>query len=96
MQGRALYRKDADGRSFHLHVVELATWPERKERLMRDHLLAHPADIRGYAALKDQFAAEHALDMPAYTAAKTAFIQGLVDRARAARGLPPIDVWGGI
>lgn len=80
-------------RSFHLHIVEEASWNERNERLLRDYLLAHPQAVQAYGQLKQQLAAELAYDGLAYTKAKTAFIQSLVDQARNERGLPRVNVW---
>lgn len=79
--------------SFHLHIVEYAGWHERNERLLRDYLQAHPQAARAYAQLKQQLALTHARDSLAYTKAKTAFIQSLVDRARDEGGLPRVNVW---
>lgn len=94
MRNRLFLRRRADdGRIFQLHIVERTNWDERKERLMRDYLLSHPDAVAAYGALKVGLAAEHADDSMAYTEAKTNFIQGLVDKARAALGLPPINVW---
>lgn len=76
---------------FHLHIVEHVTWDERKERHMRDYLLEHPEAARAYGELKDHLARLHAEDLLAYTKAKTAFVQGVIDRVRNARGLPRID-----
>ena len=41
MLRRLLFRKSAQlsGQLFHLHIVEIDTWLERKERIMRDHLI---------------------------------------------------------
>jgi GrpB-like predicted nucleotidyltransferase (UPF0157 family) len=86
-------RAEPDHKIFQLHIVENAAWPARHERLMRDHLLGDPGAARAYAELKSRLARDFAEDSLAYTRAKTAFIQALVDRACAARGLPPIDVW---
>lgn len=77
----------------NLHIVEHATWPTRKERLMRDYLCSHPEAALAYAKLKQQLALQFAHDPSGYTQAKTAIIQEVVNRARAKRGLPPIDVW---
>jgi GrpB-like predicted nucleotidyltransferase (UPF0157 family) len=85
-------RDEGTGQAFHLHIVELATWDERKERLMRDYLLEHPEAVKAYGDLKDRLAATYANDSLAYTEAKTAFIQDIVDKARDARGLPRVDV----
>jgi GrpB-like predicted nucleotidyltransferase (UPF0157 family) len=95
MRNRLFLRKRAahHGQVFHLHVVEHATWDERNERLMRDYLQAHPDAVQAYGALKDQLAAMHSEDSLAYTKAKTSFIQGIMDHARAERGLPLVDVW---
>ncbi|MGK3982302.1 GrpB family protein [Sorangium sp. So ce136] len=95
MRDRLFLRKRAPGHAcaFHLHIVEHATWHERKERLFRDHLLAHPEDARAYGALKQRLALEHRRDGLAYTRAKTELIQSIVDRACDARGLPRMDVW---
>jgi GrpB-like predicted nucleotidyltransferase (UPF0157 family) len=83
------------GRRVHLHVVEQATWDERKERLLRDYLREHPEDARVYGTLKQQLAAKHARDISAeaYTRAKTALIQAIVDKARDAPGLSRVSVW---
>lgn len=95
MRGRLFLRRSEpeSGQVYHLHLVEFPTWEERKERLMRDHLRRHPETVEAYGALKDALAVTHANDMPGYTRAKTAFIQGVIDRERDARGLPRVDVW---
>jgi GrpB-like predicted nucleotidyltransferase (UPF0157 family) len=95
MRNRLFLRKqDAKtGQVFHLHIVEHETWRERKERLMRDYLVTHPEAVKAYGALKDDLASKYTHDSLAYTKAKTAFIQGIIDQARDARGLPRVDVW---
>ena len=49
---------------------------------MRDYLLAHPEAAAAYGELKKRLAEEHTEDSLAYTRAKTAFIQDLIDKAR--------------
>lgn len=94
MHNRHFLRKqDESSQTFHLHIVELLTWDERNERLMRDHLLEHPQAVKAYGELKDQLANTYAEDSLAYTKAKTCFIQNVVDKARDELGLPCIDVW---
>ena len=88
-----LRRQDASSQTFHLHIVELSTWDERNERLMRDYLLEHPQEVNAYGKLKDELANTYAEDSLAYTKAKTRFIQSVVDKARDELGLPRIDVW---
>ena len=93
MPERLFYYRDEDGqRAYQLHVVPADTWDTRNERLLRDHLRAHPDDARRYAELKQRLAAEHT-DGTEYTKAKTELIQELTDRVRADRGLPSAPVW---
>ena len=74
MPGRLFYYRDEDGqRAYQLHVVPADTWDARNERLLRDHLRAHPDDARRYAELKQRLAAEHT-DGTEYTRAKTELI----------------------
>jgi GrpB-like predicted nucleotidyltransferase (UPF0157 family) len=64
----------------------------RNERLLRDHLLTHPADRDRYATLKRALMDEFGPG-DAYTRGKTELIQELTDAARAERGLPSVPVW---
>jgi GrpB-like predicted nucleotidyltransferase (UPF0157 family) len=92
MPERLFYRREGEPVAYHLHVVTAASWDTRNERLLRDHLRQHPADRFAYAQLKHSLAdAGH--DGEAYTRAKTALIQRMVDAARTGRGLPLVDVW---
>lgn len=93
MAGRLFYLREENGlRAYHLHVVPDAGWITRNERLLRDHLRAHPADAARYAKLK-RCLAGRGITPAEYTRAKTGLIQELTDRARAARGLPRVPVW---
>ncbi|MCS7482043.1 GrpB family protein [Umezawaea endophytica] len=93
MRNRLFYGRDTDGvRTHHLHVVPAEGWDTRNERLLRDHLLAHPEAAAEYGELKRVLAATES-DGLAYTKGKTALIQRLIDREREARGLPASDVW---
>jgi GrpB-like predicted nucleotidyltransferase (UPF0157 family) len=86
-------RRAADGAAtHHLHVVTEDTWATRNERLLRDYLLDHPEQARRYGELKRRLARELGPG-EAYTRAKTALIQELVDAARDDLGLPRIPVW---
>jgi GrpB-like predicted nucleotidyltransferase (UPF0157 family) len=93
MKNRLFLRKEKDGQVFHLHIVERFTWAERKERLLRDYLLAHPEAVKAYGELKDNLAVIHKDDSVEYTKAKTAFIQDIHDKIQDARGLPRVNVW---
>jgi GrpB-like predicted nucleotidyltransferase (UPF0157 family) len=92
MRGRLLYRRDGQP-AWHLHVVEEATFAQRKERWMRDELIADPQALADYAALKRVLAVLHRDEAEAYTQAKTAFVQALMDRICDRKGIPRIDVW---
>ena len=97
MTGRLFYRREAgvgpaSSVAVHFHVVPSEGWATQNERLFRDHLLDHPEDAARYGELKRRLADE--FDDPlAYTRAKTALIQEMVDRARSDRGLPAANVW---
>jgi len=94
MPNRLLFRRrSAEGRIFHLHLVEASTWDSRKERLMRDYLRVHPDAAAAYGRLKKKLAQECAGDSLTYTRRKTDFIQAIMDRAYAERGLPSSNVW---
>ena len=69
-------------RTHHLHLVpvESALWAERL--VFRDYLRSSPATAAEYAALKTSLAAQHRFDREAYTDAKGAFVQSILDRAR--------------
>ncbi|GAA2328888.1 GrpB family protein [Dactylosporangium salmoneum] len=92
MTGRLFYRREGAPVAYHLHVVAAPTWATRNERLLRDHLLATPADRDAYGRLKRELAGATG-DGLEYTRGKTGLIQRMVDEARAARGLPLVDVW---
>ena len=93
MPNRLFYRReDYDSTAYHLHVVSAESWPTRNERLLRDHLLSHPADRDRYAARKRELMDEFGPGL-AYTRGKTALIQELTDAARAERGWKSVPVW---
>jgi GrpB-like predicted nucleotidyltransferase (UPF0157 family) len=100
MPRRLFYRREpgqyatAPALGVHLHVVELGGWSTRNQRILRDHLRAHPRDAARYAALNRELSTRVA-DRDAYTCGKTALVQEIVDRTRAERGLPWMDVWEG-
>ncbi len=92
MTGRLMCTRNENGaRAQHLHILPVARWDLLNERLFRDWLLAHPVDRDRYGALKIDLGKR--LGGEDYTRAKTEFIQGVVDAARAERGLPSLPVW---
>lgn len=77
--------RDAQGhRIQHVHMVE----PDQasEDRLIfRDHLRAHPAEVKRYEALKQELGIAHPNDRAAYTRGKTAYVTSIVQRAKAQR-----------
>lgn len=74
------------------HFFTTEQWAGCNQRLFRDWLLTHRKDAERYLEVKRN-AADDATGGRDYTARKTAVVQEIVDRARAALGLPPVDVW---
>ncbi|MFE7278041.1 GrpB family protein [Streptomyces sp. NPDC057623] len=93
MTDRLLYVRADDGvRSHILHVVTLASWSTRNQRIFRDYLRTHPEDATRYTQLKRAIAAA-GTGPGEYARAKTALVQELTDRARTQLGLPSVPVW---
>jgi GrpB-like predicted nucleotidyltransferase (UPF0157 family) len=68
------------GQAFHIHL----RYPgDRDEILFRDYLNGHPQYARAYEQLKISLAREFRNDREGYTEAKTDFINGILERARA-------------
>lgn len=95
MYARIFLRKPAVAivQFFHLHIVEMSSWCNRKERIMRDYLCAHPNDVEAYGYFKETLATRYPDDSLEYTKAKTEFIQKLMNKACDDMGQPRIDVW---
>ncbi len=69
-------------RTHHLHLIEPGH-PQFTARLaFRDALRAEPETAAAYAALKGELAARYRGDREAYTEAKSAFIEAVVERVR--------------
>jgi GrpB-like predicted nucleotidyltransferase (UPF0157 family) len=92
MPERLLLQRDA-APAANLHVITAASWPSRKERLFRDRLRAHPEEAAAYGALKRELIRRFGSDVEAYTRAKTALIQEIMDRAADEVGRPRQEVW---
>lgn len=74
------------------HFFEARDWDAANQRLLRDWLRGHPDDADRYRHAKCDAVAAAARRTGSYNAAKTPVIQEIVDRARAARGLPSVPV----
>lgn len=71
----------------HVHLVEHGGLEERRTLAFRDFLREHDLEARAYAALKQdlagRFAAGEFASQDAYAAAKTDFIEAIIERALA-------------
>lgn len=74
------------------HFFLAEDWDAVNQRLLRDWLRDHPEDAARYAHAKCDAVATAVRGAGSYNAAKTPIVQELVDRARAARGLPSVAV----
>lgn len=74
------------------HFFPSTDWDTVNQRILRDWLRAHPEDADRYSHAKCDAVAAAARGTATYNAAKTPVIQELVDRARAARDLPPVPI----
>ena len=72
------------------HIFAPEQWPEADVRLFAEWLRTHPADRDSYADLKRTLVEQGTWGSD-YTAAKAAFVLDVVNDARAARGLPPLN-----
>jgi GrpB-like predicted nucleotidyltransferase (UPF0157 family) len=73
-------KPDPSRRTHHLHLVPTGSKRFRDELAFRDHLRSHPEDRDAYAELKRDLAVRFEHDREGYTAAKAAFIVGLIKR----------------
>ncbi|MFE6734508.1 GrpB family protein [Microbacterium sp. NPDC057650] len=81
---------EADGsRTRIAHFFAPDQWEHAHQRVFRDWLQGHPDDARRYERVKIEASAEPST----YNSAKTSVVQEIMDRARAARGLPSVDVY---
>ena len=79
---RYFHKGPPKARTHHLHMVELASNFWQRHLLFRDCLRTDPEEAQRYYQLKKELAAEFGSDREAYTEAKTAFIESVVDKAR--------------
>ena len=67
---------------YHLHLVRFGSDHWEKHLLFRDYLRTHPDVAQQYYEIKKKLAAKHRSDRPAYTEAKTSFIETVIAPAR--------------
>jgi GrpB-like predicted nucleotidyltransferase (UPF0157 family) len=75
------------------HFFTEENWEENNQRILRDWLLAHPADAAHYESAKVAAVNAAHESGASYNSEKTAAIQQIVDRARVERGLPVLPVY---
>ena len=95
VRGREAFRPPADVElpEHHLYLVVEDNRAHLDHWLLRD-LLRDDADARTrYAELKRRNVERADGDMDVYVAAKAALVAELLTRARADRGLPPVEYW---
>lgn len=88
-----MIRESAGERLAIAHFFPAAEWDLAPQRLLRDWLRTHPADAERYEQVKHDAARAAADEVSSYNAGKTAVIQEIVNSARAARGLEPVNVY---
>ena len=78
---RRFYVRVADDRRVaHLHLMTLRSARWHQQIAFRDALREDPELVHAYASLKTQLAHHHRHDREAYSAAKQAFVQQVLDR----------------
>ena len=77
-----LYLRKAEPRRFNLHLTQWEGEFWLDHLLFRDFLRTHPEMARQYERLKRELMSQLASDPPAYNAAKTPFIEFIVQQAR--------------
>jgi GrpB-like predicted nucleotidyltransferase (UPF0157 family) len=77
----------------HLYLVVEDNRAHLDHWLLRDLLRADPEARRRYGELKRRNVELADGDMDVYVAAKAALVAELLTRARAERGLPPVEYW---
>ncbi len=77
----------------HLYLVVDGSRPHLDHVLLRDLLRGDPVARTRYEGVKRDAAGAAGGDVEVYTARKAAIIAELLARARAARGLAPVDYW---
>ena len=93
--GREAFKAPAAGDlpAHHLYVVVEDSKAHLDHWLLRDLLRDDDAARDRYGALKQRNAAQADSDIDVYLAAKADLVAELLTRARAERGLPPVEYW---
>jgi GrpB-like predicted nucleotidyltransferase (UPF0157 family) len=95
VEGREAFEpvRDEDLPEHHLYLVVEDNRAHVDHWLLRDVLRSDAGARERYAALKRRNVELAAGDIDFYVAAKAALVAELLTRARAERGLPPVEYW---
>ena len=81
---RRYFRKGPPGkRTHHLHMWKMNTYGWKRHVLFRNLLRADPDMAQEYLALKHELAEKYGNNRPAYSDAKSEFIEAVMAKARA-------------
>ncbi|WP_245864448.1 GrpB family protein [Paenibacillus donghaensis] len=85
IEGREAFKRiqEDEFMKYHLFVCPQDGKGFVEHLALRDYLCSHEADRQAYAELKNRLAGQHRNDRDAYGAGKTAFIQAILEKARA-------------
>lgn len=68
-------------RTHHVHITEIGS--DRWQRLLfRDYLRTHPKEMKRYEKLKIELSKKYKIDREVYTAAKTEYVQSVMEKAK--------------
>ncbi len=70
-------------RTHHVHLVDSTSDQWVKRLGFRDFLRAHPEEATRYEALKKELAIHFKTDREAYTAGKTSYVEGVLEKAKS-------------
>lgn len=80
VSGREAFRAKSDTVHYHLYVCPPGSREYERHIAFRNHLRTHAADANAYALFKRELASRFVDDREAYNQAKTAFVQGILQR----------------
>jgi GrpB-like predicted nucleotidyltransferase (UPF0157 family) len=88
--GREAFRWP-EGERHHLYVCSVDTPNLHNHLMVRDYLREHPEAAFEYSQLKAQLALRHKDDIDSYSAAKSVFIEGILDKAQEKYGFNMLE-----
>ncbi|WP_082232050.1 GrpB family protein [Halobacillus massiliensis] len=80
IEGRRLFRKGGEQRTHHLHLYQFDNPQIKRHLILRDYLLAHPAEASRYSQFKEKLAEKYEFTRE-YSPAKKEFVSEMEKRA---------------